>query len=153
MEVLTLVQTGKCDPMPIVMLETPGSHYWTDWKRYVVKHLLKRGKVSPEDMNLFKVTDSVGEAVKEIARFYRNFHSLRYVKDQLVVRLQKPPSEKLLGLLEEDFKDICREGAVFRATGALPEEKDHLDLPRLSFAFNRFNFGRLRQLINVLNTD
>ena len=75
MEVLTLVQTGKADPMPIVMVERPGSGYWSDWKKYIAKHLLKRGKISPEDMGLFKVTSRVDEAAKEIYGCYRNYHS------------------------------------------------------------------------------
>jgi uncharacterized protein (TIGR00730 family) len=151
MEVLTLVQTGKCDPMPIVMLEKPGDGYWGDWKKYVVKHLLKPGKISPEDMNLFKVTSSVEEAAKEVAGFYRNYHSLRYVKDKLVIRLKESPSEALLEKIRKEFKEIAAPGTTFEATAALPGETDHLDLPRLSFNFNRFNFGRLRMLINRLN--
>jgi uncharacterized protein (TIGR00730 family) len=153
MEVLTLVQTGKADPMPIVMLERPGDNYWEDWKRYVTKHLLKKGKVSPEDMNLFKVTDSVDAAVREIAGFYHNYHSLRYVKDRLVIRLQRAPSPKLLDSIRNEFKEISVKGTNFEVTGAYPEEKDHRDLPRLSFGFNRFNFGHLRHLIDVLNEE
>ncbi len=152
MEVLTLVQTGKCDPMPIVMVEKPGSGYWEDWEKYVKKQLLKPGKISPEDMGLFKVTSSVEEAVREITGFYRNYHSLRYVKEKLVIRLQRAPSEKLLEKVRKDFKDIAAKGAAFEVTEAYPEETDHRDLPRLSFVFNRFNFGRLRQLINALNS-
>jgi uncharacterized protein (TIGR00730 family) len=150
METLTLIQTGKCDPMPVVFLDVPASDYWKDWKRYVVKHLLNKGKVSPEDMHLFKVTDSVEEAADEISGFYRNYHSMRYVKDRLVIRMKKPASPSLLEALNTDFRALCLKGG-FSAGGALPEETDHRDLPRLMFNFNRINFGRLRQLIDRLN--
>lgn len=154
MEVLTLVQTGKADPMPIVMVERPGSGYWSDWKKYVVKQFLKKGKISPEDMNLFKVTDSVDAAAKEVSRFYSNYHSLRYVKDKLVIRLKKPVSDKLLAVLEKDFRDICAKGGGgFERAAAFPEERDHRELPRLVFPFNRFNFGKLRRLIDTLNKE
>lgn len=151
METLTLVQTGKADPMPIVFVAPPGSSYWTDWNRYIHKQLLKRGKVSPEDLSLYKVLDSADAAVKEITHFYRNYHSLRYVKDQLVIRLNKAVPAKLLAKINNDFRDICVMGHFAHAS-ALPEESDHRSLPRLVFRFNRMNFGRLRQLIDVLNS-
>ncbi len=150
LETLTLIQTGKCDPMPVVFVERPGGRYWSDWRRYVVHQLLNKGKISPEDMSLFKVTSSVEEAVREIMRFYRNYHSLRYVKDQLAIRLLRPVPRPALEMVRQKFKDIGAEGALL-TTGALPQEEDHKELPRLVFRFNRVNFGRLRQLIDVLN--
>jgi uncharacterized protein (TIGR00730 family) len=151
MEVLTLVQTGKCDPIPIVFIETPGGSYWSDWEKYVRKHLLGKKKISEEDLSLFKVTDSVSEAAEEIATFYRNYHSLRYVKDRMVIRLQKAPAEMPLKMLNRDFKDIVLPGASMTISKALPEESEWPDLPRLVFPFNRINYGRLRQLINAIN--
>ena len=151
MEVLTLVQTGKADPMPIVMIERPGDSYWADWKKYVVKNLLKTGRISPEDMNIFRVTDSVEKAAKEITHFYHNYHSLRYVKDRLVIRHQRALSEELLEKIREEFKDICVKGSTFESVAAFPEERDHRDLPRVAFPFNRYNFGRLRRLVDFLN--
>ncbi len=150
MEALTLVQTGKCDPMPLVFVEAPGSHYWRDWKRYIVKHLLKKGKISPEDMGLIKITSSVDDAVQEILKFYRNYHSLRFVKDRLAIRVQKQIQTNTLAHLNKNFRDICAKGE-FVSSAALPEENDWPELPRLLFHFNRFHFGRLRQLIDFLN--
>jgi uncharacterized protein (TIGR00730 family) len=122
MEVLTLVQTGKADPMPIVFIDTPGGDYWKDWERYVRKHLLKRGKIAEEDFNLFTVTDSVTKAADEIAHFYKNYHSVRYVRDRMVIRLQRPIPQSEPGSLESQFKDILLKGAHFVNQGALPEE-------------------------------
>ncbi|MFA5975839.1 MAG: LOG family protein [Elusimicrobiota bacterium] len=150
MESLTLVQTGKSDPMPIVFVDAPGGNYWRDWQRYIEGQLLKRKKISPEDMSLYKITDNVDEAVAEILHFYRNYHSLRFVNDQLVIRTLKPTPSALLKELNAEFKSICAEGTIL-ATPPFPEERDHLQLPRIAFAFNRLNFGRLRQLINRLN--
>jgi uncharacterized protein (TIGR00730 family) len=151
MEVLTLVQTGKSDPMPIVFLDAPRKTYWRDWRAYLVKHLLKGKKISPEDLGLFMITTSPEEAAEEIVTFYKNYHSIRYVKDKLVMRLRKPPSSAVLAHLNKGFKDICEEGG-FEASGALPEESgEHPGLPRLVFQFNRLAFGRLRGLIDYLN--
>jgi len=150
METLTLVQTGKSDPMPIVFVDSPGENYWTDWQKYVEKQLLKKGKISPEDLNLYKITDNAEVAVKEILHFYSNYHSMRFVKDQLVVRVHKSPSAELIKALNANFKDICIKGAI-DASKPLPEEKDHLNLHRIVFQFNRLHFGRLRQFIDRLN--
>jgi uncharacterized protein (TIGR00730 family) len=152
MEALTLVQTGKSDPMPLVFVDAPRSDYWKDWEKYIEKQLLKPGKISPEDIHLYKITDNIDVAVHEIVHFYRNFHSMRFVKDQLVIRLQKSPTQPLLAELNTKFKDIVVKGSIV-SSPSYPEETDHLELPRISFQFNRMNYGRLRQLINQLNND
>lgn len=152
MEALTLVQTGKSDMMPLLFVDAPGGDYWKDWQRYVEKQLLKPGKISPDDVHLYKITDRVDVAVDEIVQFYRNFHSLRFVKDNLVIRLSKTPSQALLDRLNAEFKDICVKGSIVLSP-VYPEEYDHRELPRISFQFNRLNYGRLRQLIDRLNND
>jgi hypothetical protein len=117
--------------------------------------LLGRGMISAEDFSLYRVTDSVEEAAAEMLDFYRVYHSMRYVHEQLVLRLMKPPSEKLVETLNTDYSDILLKGKI-TASQALPEEHDDpvlADLPRLIFHFNRRNFGRLRQLIDVVNKD
>jgi hypothetical protein len=152
MESLTLVQTGKADMIPLVFVDAPGGDYWKDWQRYIEKHLLKTGKISSPDIQLFKVTDSTDAAVQEIVQFYKNFHSMRFVKDNLVIRLLKSPSQALLEKLNTEFKGICVKGAIV-SSPVYPEETDHRELPRISLQFNRTDYGRLRQLINRLNTD
>ena len=150
METLTLVQTGKSDPMPMVFVDAPGGDYWSDWQLYVKKQLLGKKKISPEDLSLYKITDSADVAVQEILRFYSNYHSMRFVKDQLVIRVQKAPSPELIKSLNTDFKDICVQGAI-AASKPLAEETDQLALHRIVFQFDRLHFGRLRQLIDRLN--
>lgn len=152
-EVLTLLQTGKRDLVPVVFLDEPGGQFWQAWQKYVVEHLLAQGMISPEDLSLYRLTDSVSEAVSEILSFYHVYHSMRYVRNRLVVRLQSLPAPALVAEINEHFRDIVHEGD-FRVTGPQPEEKDEPELahlPRLVFRFNRRNLGRLRQLIDVLN--
>jgi uncharacterized protein (TIGR00730 family) len=154
-ESLTLVQTGKTDIMPIVLIDAPGGTYWQEWRRNLEKNLLKRGLIASEDMNFFKITDNVDTAVKEVTGFYHNYHSSRYLGDHLIVRLQRPVSDALLQKLNDSFQDILTQGRIERCEAA-PEESDELDLnrlPRLTLRFNRKNFGRLRQLIDMLNTE
>jgi uncharacterized protein (TIGR00730 family) len=154
-ECLTLVQTGKTKPMPIVFVDSPRGKYWKTWKRYLEDHLLRHRLISPDDMSLFRVTSSVEEAVAEITGFYRVYHSSRTVGRNLVVRLNKPLDEKLLATLAREFRDILV-GADVVQTGALAEEEDEPELaalPRLVLPFNRTHFGRLRQLIDRLNRD
>jgi uncharacterized protein (TIGR00730 family) len=149
-ETLTLVQTGKCDMMPLVFVDQKGGSYWKDWHAYIKKHLLKTHKISPADMSLFKVTDSVKEAVDEIVGFYRNYHSMRFVKDQLVIRLHKRIPAKDLQRLQKEYASICPKG-IIQETPALQEESEFRDLPRIMLPFNRHDYGRLRQLIDDIN--
>ncbi len=120
-EVLTLVQTGKSQIFPIVMVDEPGGDYWALWLRYIHDVLLARQLISPADLALFKVTDSLDEAVHEVLDFYKVYHSMRYVGSDLVLRLQKAPSEALLERIRTEFHDIIRAG-TFEVTQALPAE-------------------------------
>jgi uncharacterized protein (TIGR00730 family) len=145
-EVLTLVQTGKSQIFPIVMLDEPGGDYWVRWREYIEDELLKR-------QSLFKVTDSVDDAVAEVHNFYRVYHSMRYVHGDLLLRLQHKLSDALLERLRADFADILVAG-TFEQIEALPEEANdtHIAaLPRLRFRFDRRNLGRLRQMIDAIN--
>jgi uncharacterized protein (TIGR00730 family) len=153
-ESLTLVQTGKTDILPIVLIDEPGGTYWLEWQRYLEKHLLKLGLISAEDMFFFKVTDNVDTAVKEVTSFYHNFHSSRYIGDKLMVRLQRPIPDVLLEKLNQEFKDILAGGGIERSSPYREEsdEQDLAHLPRLVLQFNRKNFGRLRQFIDALNS-
>ena len=153
-EVMTLIQTGKTDPVPVVMLETSESGYWERWMDFVNDQLLPRGLISETDLSLFKVFHHEAEAVEEIETFYRNYHSIRYVGNNLVVRLQHPLEPGEIDQLTHEFRDVLVDGE-FSQTEALPEEYDDaevLSLPRLVFQYNRKDAGRLRQLIDRLNT-
>ncbi len=153
-EVLTLIQTGKTDPMPVVFLEAPGGTYWASLIDFLNGQLVPRGLINPFDMSLFKVVYTAEAAVEEITTFFRIYHSLRIVRDRIVLRLQQALSSEQLAELSRNFGDLLGSGQ-FEQTGALPEESDepHLaDLSRLVFAFNWKDLGRLRQCIDWLNT-
>jgi uncharacterized protein (TIGR00730 family) len=153
LEVLTLLQTGKRDLVPVVFLDQPGGDFWAPWHEFVLDRLLGRGMISPEDLSLYKLTDRIDEAVNEILSFYRVYHSMRYVRNKLVLRLQSAPSDSLLEAIHNEFADIAHDGK-FVVSGPLPEERDEPaleQLPRLVLRFNRRNLGRLRQLIDCLN--
>lgn len=152
-EILTLAQTGKSDPQPIICLQAPGCDYWDDWSAFVVRQLLQRKLINEEDMNLFVIVDSAEAAVSQIRRFYRRYHSIRFVGRQLAVRLKQVISLEQLEQIRERFSDLLSDG-TFELRGPLDEELDEpalRDLPRLVFNFNRRSAGRLRQLIAHLN--
>jgi uncharacterized protein (TIGR00730 family) len=151
-ELLTLIQTGKSDLHPIVMLDVPGGTYWQSFDRYIREELLAHGYISESDLALFKYTDNIEEAVGEIERFYRVYHSQRYVQDRLVLRLTMMPTAGQLAALSEEFSDIL-DGPIV-PTGPSPAEirdDDVIDLPRISLNFNRIHAGRLRILVDRLN--
>ncbi len=156
METLTLVQTGKRNPLPIVLLDEPGGTYWTRWKLFLQGELLRLGYVSAMDFSLFDLVSSVDNAVEKIDRFYHRYHSLRYVRDRLVIRLVSPIAPGQETALKESFSDILASPhEFFFSKKALPEETDEPEishLPRLALSFNRRDFGRLHQLIDHLNT-
>jgi len=152
-EILTLAQTGKSDPQPIVCLQAPGCDYWDEWQGFITRQLLSRQLISPEDLCLYKIVTSAEAAVEEIKGFYRRFHSIRYVGRQLVIRMTSPLSNEQVGALHDQFSDLLSEG-TFESHGHLPEELDEPELtglPRLMFISNRRSASRLRQLINHLN--
>ncbi len=150
-EALTLVQTGKSQMLPIVFVDSPGGSYWRDWEEYVRTHLVERQLVGPHDLSLFRVTDDVGAAVREVLGFYANFHSSRYVGEHLVLRVCHAPSDAECRALEREFRDLLTGGGI-EVRGALPEEAgEAAELPRVVFPFNRRDNGRLRELIDRLN--
>jgi uncharacterized protein (TIGR00730 family) len=154
MEVLTLVQTGKCTPIPLVLVDEPGGTYWSHWKRYVERELAARGYISRDDFSLFDLVQSVEDAVAIIDRFYRRYHSLRLVGERLVIRLTSIPPEENVARWREAFGDILKPFGELFLSQALPEEADEPDiahLPRLVMDFNRRHYGRLRQLIDAIN--
>ncbi len=152
-ETLTLLQTGKTHPFPIALVDEPGGGYWATWRKSIEENILRRNLISPDDLSLFRITDSVGEAVEEMRRFYRVYHSSRYVGDRLVVRLRSPLAPEGLDALNSGFADILS-GGTFSQEGPLPEEADDPELallPRIVFRFNNRSFGRLRRMIDFLN--
>jgi len=151
-ESLTLVQTLKTEPVPIVLCDEPGGTYWQHWRTYVKAELLGEGMIDDKDMDLFYITDSAEDAVAEIMRFYRRYHSSRFVGDQYVFRLNSPLGTDTLAMLNESFVDILRSGRfeqyghpIDGEEGALPEKT------RLVFHFNRRSAARLRELIKQIN--
>ena len=153
LETLTLMQTGKQTMLPLVLLDSPEGSYWKYLCVFVEEQLLGNGMISPEDVHLYKVTNSVEEAIDEVLGFYKVYHSMRYVQDRLVFRLKEKLSDEKLAALKEGFSDILASGDYVQR-GPLPEESgeaDLADLPRLHFHFNRRQLGRLRMLINFIN--
>lgn len=152
-ETMTLVQTGKRDLMPIVCVDYPGSRYWADWLEYVKKHLLDEGWISPADLSLIKVVDSAEAAVDEILGFYSVYNSMRFIREKLYLRLHRAPDDALLERLNKEFADIVASGRIERVAAHQYEADDaHLaNLPRLAFVFNRRDYGRLRQMVDVIN--
>ncbi len=154
-EVLTLIQTGKAAPMPVVMVDHPGSSFWGGWKEMVEKQLLASRLISPEDLNLYKITQDLDEALKECTHFYNTYHSVRYNRDTLIMRLKRRPSQVQMDEIRRKFGHLAMKGTI-EVGEALPIEKDEvtiLDLPRLTFQFNKRDHGLLRLLINHLNDN
>ncbi|MGL4422860.1 MAG: LOG family protein, partial [Gemmataceae bacterium] len=152
-ETLTLVQTGKTHVFPIVLVDEPGGTYWEHWQTFVETELLARGYISPADRAFYTITDDIEVAVAEVTRFYRVYHSMRYVRGDLVIRMQQKLTDDELGAIRTDFADIVSSG-TYEQVGALPQEANEpalMDLPRLKFRFDRHNSGRLRQLIDRIN--
>lgn len=153
-EALTLMQTGKARVRPLLLLDRPGGTYWRSFDRYVREHLLGNGLISPDDLFLYQLTERGEEAVRVINRFYRNYQSARFVREWFVIRLRRAPSEAAMAGLNEDFADIIEGDGPIRVVPPFPEEvedRDDVDLPRIAFRFDRRHYGRLRQLIDVLN--
>jgi uncharacterized protein (TIGR00730 family) len=152
-EVLTLLQTGKAPPMPVILMELPGEDYWETWDRFIRRQLLARGFISADDLSFYKIARSPEEAGEWITSYYSTYHSLRQVRDKLVIRLEKELKDTHVRRLNDMFQDLIESGKISK-TRALPDEKDEPNLmskPRISFVYNRKNAGRLNKMILTIN--
>ncbi len=159
LESITLAQTGKSQLVPIILMDLPDGTYWSRWREFLRENVMSRGYIVENEMTFFKIVTDADAAVNEITRYYRNFHSYRFVKQDLVIRLNHAPSPELIDRLNRDFADIVTDGKI-RKTDPLPDEvedevedPDTLHLHRLLVHFNREDFARLRQMIDVINAD
>ena len=153
LESITLAQTGKSQLVPIILMDLPDSTYWSRWREFLRENVMSRGYIVENEMTFFKIFTDANAAVNEITRYYRNYHSYRFVKQDLVIRLNHAPSPELIDRLNRDFADIATDGKV-RETDRLPDEvedPDTLHLHRLLVHFNREDFARLRQMIDIIN--
>jgi uncharacterized protein (TIGR00730 family) len=152
-EVLTLLQTGKAPPMPVVLMELPGEKYWESWNQFIRQQLLARRFISPEDLSFYKIMHSPEEAVNWIQSFYSTYHSMRQVRDRLVIRLEKELLDDHIRKLNENFHDLIKSGEITK-TAALPAEEDEpglLSKPRIAFVYNKKSAGRLNEMIWMIN--
>jgi uncharacterized protein (TIGR00730 family) len=155
METLTLLQTGKRDLLPLVLIDEPGGTYWSQWLKFFEEELLRQDYINASDFYLFERVDSVDEAIEKINHFYRRYHSMRYVEKQLVIRLTSDINLQSVQEIKEQFSDILTPKGNIYLSGPLPVEADEPeigDLPRLVVDFDRKNFGRLRRLIDTINS-
>lgn len=153
-EVLTLLQTGKQTPIPVVMVENPETGYFRSLTEFIENELIGDELITPDDTSLFSVARTVEEACEDVFRFYRLYHSSRYVGDKLMFRLRRGLTKNELERLNVSYVDILRSGRI-EPSPVLPEEKDDAQLEsleRIQLDFNRKNFGRLRQLIDAINS-
>jgi len=152
-ELLTLVQTGKAQPGPIVLLDVPGGTYWQRWEQFVRAELLDQGYISPRDLSLVRITDDVEVAVDEVCGFFSNYHSLRFVEGRLVLRVHHAPDDDTLATLTSEFGDILAKGAIERVEASRAEVSgnDYVELDRVALWFDRHGWARLRELIDRLN--
>lgn len=152
-ESITLMQTGKATIYPVVLLDSPGKTFWTNWTRFIQHELLESGLIGQEDMSLLFRTQSPEEAIAHINRFYSRFHSYRFIGEKIAIRLTEPLGEEILRRFEREFAALVKEGGMSMCR-ALPEESEEpliADLPRLVFTIRRGNYGLLRRLIDAIN--
>ncbi len=152
-ELLTLTQTGKGVPVPIVFLDTPGDPYWEAVDGFVAEQLVRRGLVSPVDRALYRITDSCDVAVAEIARFFANYHSIRIIGGDIVMRMRQGPDEAQLADLNARFGELSTDGVIrlVEPYGVERRQDDHVDLARIAFPFDRHGYAELRGLIDAIN--
>ena len=150
-ECLTLCQTGKQPPVPLVLIDQPGGDYWKAWDRYIREHLIKNGLVSPDDNCIYTITDDLEVACRAIEQFYRVYHSSCYVGNWLVMRLNCEPSEAQVAWLNQEFSDILVAGKIEKSRPLQEENGEEIDKPRLVFHFNQRDLGRLYKLIRRIN--
>ncbi|MBT5028003.1 MAG: cytochrome D ubiquinol oxidase subunit II, partial [Nitrospina sp.] len=152
-ENLTLFQTGKCMPRPIVLLDHENDNYWDRWMDVIGSVVVEQGYASKNDLSLIYRARTAQEAIDRVTSYYRVFHSLRYAGDLTILRLTQPLPADRIDELNSEFKDIITKGTL-QATPPHKQElknNEHPELPRLSLYFDKSTFGRLNQLIEAIN--
>jgi hypothetical protein len=152
-ELLTLMQTGKTPLTPVVLLDPPGDTYWSHWTDFITSELVARNLVSRHDLALVHATDDPEAAAAHVRGFYRTYHSMRYVRGRLVLRLEREVGDDEVATLDGEFGDLLVDGHIERCdvTPAELKDGDEVDRPRLRLHFDRRSHARLRQLIDALN--
>ena len=152
-ELLTLLQTGKCDPRPVILMDSQGSGYWEGWLSFIRKQLADRGLIDPRDLAFLTHASEPADVIREIRRFYSNYHSSRYVGDKLLIRLERSPADSQLDDWSRRFGDIILTGRIERAEQPAEDRQDPLlaHLHCVQLAFSRASFARLRELIDAVN--
>jgi uncharacterized protein (TIGR00730 family) len=152
-ELLTLQQTGKAEPAPIVLLDVPGGTYWSGWVDYVRSELESGGMINSRDHDLYLCTTDVGAACDTITSYWNNYQGIRYVGSRLVLRMRRPVSDELLERINTECSDLVETGRIARSEALRPEvdDDDNVDLPRLAFKYGGRHYGKLTRLINLVN--
>jgi hypothetical protein len=152
-ETLTLLQTGKAPPMPLVLVELPGEDYWESWQQFIVKQLLKRKLISENDLSLYKIVHSPQEGVEWICKYYSVYHSMRLVRDKLVLRLERDLDDGEVEQLNQSYADLIKVGNIERVAPFTVEsdEPDLLSKPRIAFSYSGKSAGRLNEMILDIN--
>jgi len=153
-ELLTLLQTGKAVPAPVVLIDTPDGHYWQDWLQFIQRAVIGEGYVSPLDHRFFSIATDIDTARDALTDFYRNYHSMRMVGSRMVLRMQRGPSEDQLNDVRDRFGHFVTEGLIEVIDATEPEKSsnDEVDLARIAFKFDRRSYGDVRDLISVINS-
>lgn len=151
-ESLTLVQTGKAKPRPIVLVDTPQSTFWRSTLKLFKRNMEDGKLISRTDLSLVKHVQNTDRAVEEITQFYRNYHSSRFFKDHYLIRLRKKISNDSLSSLTREFRDLLTDGGFERFREIEKDDVRDPGLERIVFNFDRAGYSRLRQLIDRLNS-
>ncbi len=153
-EVLTLLQTGKASPMPVILMEQPKDNYWQAWDKFIKNQLLAKGFVNAEDLSFYRIAHSPEAGVKLVKDYYSTYNSVRQVQDKLVIRMERALTADSINILSTSFSDIIKDGKI-TATLPLPGEESEPGLwikPRISFVNNKKSAGRLNQMIQMINS-
>lgn len=152
-ELLTLAQTAKSVPVPIVFLEIPGDPFWTPLMETMEPLLTRHGLISPADTSLFTITDDIQTAVTEITDFYSNYHSLRFVNDVMFLRINRRIPDGDFGAIADRFEGLATDGVISQQGPTDEEQRDGdvTDLTRVRLNYAKKGFAELRPLIDAIN--
>jgi len=151
-EALTLLQTGRTPPIPVVLLEAPGDDYWGPFMHSWMRRLVDDKLIGPNDHNFLYLTDSAESAVHHITSFYSNYHSFRYVGEWVLLRINCPLSEDDLKRLNAEFSDVLNQGAIEQVFEWPKSDELGLEhLPRLRLKLDRGRMNVLPEIIRRMN--
>jgi uncharacterized protein (TIGR00730 family) len=140
-EVLTLLDTGKTTPAPVVLLDTPDGSFWSEWLTFMDQGIIKNHYVDTDDMFIVRFATTIDDAVDEIEHFYSNYTGFEIEGDRGLMKVRRTPTP-------EQLRSLADAVPMFAGDPGYRVDND----TTISFNFDGRSYVSLRLVIDQVNS-